>query len=624
MTAPLRYSPELALPLDAVTQRFAFLGRIGSGKTYGATKLAELMLDAGAQVVALDPVGLWYGLRVAGKGAGYPVTVLGGLHGDLPLQADSGAFIADLIVDRGLSCVLDVSQFESDAAKARFAEGFAKRFFFRKKSAPSAVHVFLEECQEFVPQNPQQKEADMLHEWTRMAKLGRNFGIGLSLISQRPQEVNKKVLNLTECLVAFQMTGAHERKAIREWIATVGADENILNVLPSLPVGVAHVYSPQWLRISQQIKAAPKRTADVSSTPLVGASPVDVKPLTKIDLVELRGVMAATIEKAKADDPKELRKEITSLKAQLAASAKTMNSAASVVGSDKTQQRTITRLRKAVEAAMKFIVNINAQNFDVAGVDKAELERAVTAAVGKATQIIDDRLGARAKTIENLRASAQRITEQLQAVLGDEDVVVEVAVARNEPFSVRAPAAQPATRSPAKASAQPSSYNGEPISAPQQRILNTLALFKEMGSYPVNKSNVAVFSEASPTSSSFANNLGRLRTLGLIDYPEGGVVALTTAGETVASVITSIASLKELRAAWSAVLPAPQSRLIEILADRHPSSLDRNALADLAGASSTSSSYANNLGALRSLGLIDYGRDRSVHATNLLFPEGLN
>jgi len=85
---------------------------------------------------------------------------------------------------------LDVSQFESDADKARFARAFADRFFFRKKAAPSAVHVFIEECQEFAPQNPQREEAAMLHAFTRLVKIGRNFGIGVSLLSQRPQEVN--------------------------------------------------------------------------------------------------------------------------------------------------------------------------------------------------------------------------------------------------------------------------------------------------------------------------------------------------------------------------------------------------------------------------------------------------
>jgi DNA helicase HerA-like ATPase len=199
----LRISEDLGLPLDVVTQKLAFLGRTGSGKTYGSSKLAELMLDAGAQVVILDVVGVWYGLRLDadGKANGIEIPVFGGLHGDVPLEPTGGHLMADLIVDRGLSVVLDLSQFESDAAKARFAGEWADRFFFRKKAAPGAVHIFLEECQEFVPQNPQRGEERMLHAFQRIEKLGRNFGIGVSLISQRPQEVNKKALNQTAVTV---------------------------------------------------------------------------------------------------------------------------------------------------------------------------------------------------------------------------------------------------------------------------------------------------------------------------------------------------------------------------------------------------------------------------------------
>jgi ATP-dependent Clp protease ATP-binding subunit ClpA len=45
----MKIAKDLDLPIDAVTQKFAFLGRTGSGKSYGATKLAELMLEAKAQ-----------------------------------------------------------------------------------------------------------------------------------------------------------------------------------------------------------------------------------------------------------------------------------------------------------------------------------------------------------------------------------------------------------------------------------------------------------------------------------------------------------------------------------------------------------------------------------------------
>ncbi len=317
----LRIADNLILPADAVTQKFAFLGRTGSGKTYGAMKLAEELLSIVAQIVAIDPVGVWYGLRLSadGKTPGFQIPVFGGLHGDFPLEPTGGALMADIIVDRGTSAVIDVSQMTS-ADHARFATAFAKRLFERKKAAPSPIHLFLEEAQEFIPQNPQANEAMMLHEFSRLGKIGRNFGIGLSPISQRPQEVNKKVLNMTECMFAFQMTGPHERKTIRDWVHEKGQDDDIVDKLPRLSVGEAHVWSPQWLQISETVKIGRKRTFNTSSTPTIGdAKRADIRPLNDSDLGEIRKQMAATIERAKADDPRELRKKIAELERAVAA-----------------------------------------------------------------------------------------------------------------------------------------------------------------------------------------------------------------------------------------------------------------------------------------------------------------
>jgi len=60
----LRISDTLNLPANGVTQTFACIGRKGAGKTYLASMLAEQMLDIGAQIVIIDPVGNWWGLRV--------------------------------------------------------------------------------------------------------------------------------------------------------------------------------------------------------------------------------------------------------------------------------------------------------------------------------------------------------------------------------------------------------------------------------------------------------------------------------------------------------------------------------------------------------------------------------
>ena len=309
----LQLSKDLSLPLDVVTQKLGWIGTTGSGKTYGASKLAELMWHANAQFIVLDPVGVWYGLRLAKDGkhpSGIPIPIFGGLHGDVPLESTAGAMMADLVVDRALTCILDVSQFESDAQKARFAADFADRFFFRKKAAPSAVHVFIEECQEFVPEHQQRGEERMLHAFVRLQKIGRNFGIGTSYITQRPQEVAKKALNLAQTLFVFRTTGAHERAAIERWIKDKAIDgQDISAELPKLKTGAPHVWSPEWLELSEVVPIEPKLTFNASATPEVGAATVN-RDLTPIDLERIRKEMSATIERAKADDPKELKKQL--------------------------------------------------------------------------------------------------------------------------------------------------------------------------------------------------------------------------------------------------------------------------------------------------------------------------
>ena len=47
-----------------------------------------------------------------------------------------------------------------------------------------------------------------------IASIGRNFGVGLGLVSQRPQKINKELLYLAETLFAFRLVGPLERKPI--------------------------------------------------------------------------------------------------------------------------------------------------------------------------------------------------------------------------------------------------------------------------------------------------------------------------------------------------------------------------------------------------------------------------
>ncbi len=69
----IHLAPKLTLPLDAVTQTFAILGVRGSGKTNTGVVLVEELLTQNQQVVVIDPVDVWWGIKSSkdGKSAGF-------------------------------------------------------------------------------------------------------------------------------------------------------------------------------------------------------------------------------------------------------------------------------------------------------------------------------------------------------------------------------------------------------------------------------------------------------------------------------------------------------------------------------------------------------------------------
>ena len=311
----------LDLPLGyAATQVYAFMGRRGSGKTYAAGRLVELLLEHGGQVVIIDPVGVWWGLRFLADGktpSGLNIPVFGGWHGDMPLPPTAGKVMAELVATRSTSMVLDVSDM-TGADQRRFVADFCRELLHAKKRARSPVLVVYEEAQEFVPQHVRGDQAAMVGAVEKAIKLGRNFGIGAALISQRPQAVNKDALNQAEVMLAFQLTGPQERKAITGWVQETGAgDRSIADDLPGLKPGTAMVWSPQWLRVFGQHRILKKKTYDASATPEVRSAEL-ARKLPPIDLDEVRTALKGVEDEIAGNDVDALKAEVARLRREVA------------------------------------------------------------------------------------------------------------------------------------------------------------------------------------------------------------------------------------------------------------------------------------------------------------------
>jgi hypothetical protein len=309
----LRLGDGLTLPLDAATDTFAIVGMRGAGKSATGRRMAEQMYANGLPFVAVDPVGKWFGLRSSadGKAPGIPIPILGGRHGDIPLERDAGALVADLIVDSRLSCILDLWLFPTEADKVHFLTEFCKRLY-RRNEEP--LHLFLEEADDYIPQNIYAEKARLFRAFEDVIRRGRANGLGCTMITNRTQGLNKAVLEMTGTMIAMRTTGPRARHVIEDWFEFHDLKKEALASLPSLADGEAWVWSPESFKIMKRVQIDMPRTFDSGATPKVGArSQRKASTLADVDLAAFQVKMSQTIERAKAEDPKELKRRVADL-----------------------------------------------------------------------------------------------------------------------------------------------------------------------------------------------------------------------------------------------------------------------------------------------------------------------
>lgn len=575
----LRIAPGLELDPDYVGGgAFAVLAKRGAGKTYTGRVMAEEMWTASVPFVVLDPMGAWWGLRAEGNRPGMPIPIFGGEHADAPLERTGGSVMADLIVDEGLSAILDLSAFGTRAAERQFALDFLSRLYRKNRSL---LHVFVDEADLFAPQRPAPGDQPLLGAAENIVRRGRNRGLGSTWFTQRPAVLNKDVLTQMDGLVAMRITGLTDREVIDAWVRGHGDPELAAKVKPTLAglgTGECWWWIPE-LDVLERVQVRRTRTFDSSPTRTRGEKRQAPKGIADIDVPAIADRMAETIERAKEQDPKELQRRIRMLEKQLADRPvpEPLPAEKVLVLSDQD--------RGQLEAWVSDIGLAAGQLQHV-----AEHIAAAVASVPPASQRVPP---ISEKTLEKLPALAptQIEWEEHQLVRGSREPDVPT-------------------------------MNGA-VTAPQSRILNALAfLADQLAIRQPSRLQLALFSHNSPKAGGFANNLGAMRSAGLIDYPATGLVELTADGRRAAHGSVPVASQADLNEYLAKLVGGAKSRILAQLMAVYPHECSRENLAANIGISPNGGGYANNLGALRSLGLIEYPQQGTVRALPVLFLEG--
>lgn len=619
----------VTLPEDAITQGFAILARRRSGKSQLAGVMQEVFCERGDPWVCLDPVSAHWGIRYRdqderpGAPSGLDVLIVGGKQADVALNEHSGGVLAEIIVNTNISCIIDLGDTTLNA-RQKFVAEFANELY-RINTTPR--HVFLEEADEFVPQQLEFDNQKLVRgALERLIKGGGGRGIGFTLITQRPASISKKCLTQVDNLFAMRLVGPQDLRAAQDWFEhNVGDKERLREIVASLPSfqpGEAWLLSPDWLGDMTRLQVRRRWTYHAGRTPRRGEQPVEPKR------VELKNVIAqfrtaAERHQFAITEERDLRQRVKELEREVAAKPK----AAPVPPSEEL-------IKKRVDAALQVErANVAQQQRLITGLVK-HVEKQVTSFRGS----FDGLQGGLARLAEAMNGKGHDDNEGAGVSRRHEERVVQAGrstEAGGRSGSVPehrngAPAARrdhEQTGGGAQAPDRPVAADG--LTGPEQRVLNAIAWWEAVGVASPPKVNVGIIAGwrvDKRLGGTFGSTLGSLKARDLIDYPGRGGVCMTEQGRLSAEVPDAAPTLTALHEAFYDKLDSSESRVLKILIECYPEQISKVDCGQRAGwqvDSRLGGTFGSSLGRLRAFGLIDYPSKGYVVATKLLFPEGL-
>jgi len=280
---------------DLVTKVQAILAKRDMGKTYLAGVVEEEFIKNNLPFVVIDPMHAHYGLR-----SKYYVPVLGPVdptektfQPDIEIEPWDGPIIAQMVGDFNQSCILDISNWDEDTQR-EFVTGFCD-WLFKINKTPR--HLFIEEADIFAPQiiggNPHARKSK--HALNTIVRRGRGRGLGATLITQRPQVIDKSILNQADIYQILHVSGHHEISAIKFLLQSYNMDKALLKktlekIIKFKP-GDCLLYSPSWLSKIKVYKVRAKETYHAGATPqfnqVINFNPVVTNVTPIIDKLNL-------------------------------------------------------------------------------------------------------------------------------------------------------------------------------------------------------------------------------------------------------------------------------------------------------------------------------------------------
>jgi len=258
------------------------LGITGSGKTNTAAVLIEELLSNGLPLTIVDIEGEYWGLKEK-----FEVLVAGrSQHSELEVGPGNAGLLAEISVQRGISVILDLSDFTQNEAY-EFLIHYFTSLWTACSLSKQPYQIVLEEAHEFVPQGMGTPLKQIL---TRIALRGRKRGLGIILISQRSAKVEKDVLTQTSLLFLHKVVHPIDLKIYKDLVPLPGTQ--VEDMVRRLEPGEAVVIFNHHVQV-KHIRL--RNTFHAGSTPTY--KPIAQPKLRRLDeavLKELQALISKT------------------------------------------------------------------------------------------------------------------------------------------------------------------------------------------------------------------------------------------------------------------------------------------------------------------------------------------
>jgi hypothetical protein len=566
--------------IEYASQGNSIIGIRGSGKTYGAGKIAEGLLDNNIPIVVFDPTGVWQNLRNGINGnPGYPVVVVGGLQADIPLSKQTVLQVLGAAMEAGISLVFDFMGLSS-TSKSEWLRivSACVEYMVLNNHKYEVRHVFIEEAAEFVPQKPQFEGKVAYSRIESMARTGRNQGLGYTLINQRAEEIAKAIFEISEQVLVFRQAGKNSLKSIGHWFDFRGltSGKEITNTLPRLEDGECWVINNS---IEKRIKVLPKTTFHPNPKERKNTLPTGTKIADRTAFIQ-------NITQALQDAQP-----------------------------------------KPAATKAKPVANQPSGN-NVPVVAQATASKPVdTKAMGKYINQLEKENAGLKEQLKVLHTFATEQAAHLQEIYTNITPLVKLKVPAYtqtlpvpKPTALVNPTALPLAKQSGKAEKPLSTeqITSTSLGKAERAILTVLAMYYPK---PVNRNRVGLLAEFKITGGHFKNVIGKLYGRGLIDKPSPDQLTITPAG------INDLGEFKPLPSApvdlvkfWTGKLGSAGGAMLNALFSYYPSYISREQLAMEVNMVSTAGHFKNVLGKLRICGLINE-QSKQVRLAEIFYTE---